>query len=486
MVVHLTRDGYSEDGKEPISNIPIGLHWVYFDTARWQGDEEYQTRMRRLYRVQAPALIYGRTPVDIDLDLLRDDGLLTVAAAPGIIGDHRDSIRHLLISNTKQTGDVPHIAAAMVHDSMLDVLIVHTPQTKPGALEMKAVYEHAVRNTPASSPKQPYTSLRDGGARVRLLEEPADTRYHWYNALMPDDAEYGPLGPPLWRSKASGDDHIYTYERGDGARVEYKMMRVGGATSLVAAAYGFWGADLFLAANTQALRSDAVRDHDVEAFLAKAYGLDLTAPRRRYLLVWSRYSGRRPGGYNPAGDSSVAGNQQLVDLAAKLDRIPITVGHNPPSGRETPHGKIHLGEFWNNTDPSNPFTGQGRAGQTSFYALFHARHDVIQVGQKTGGMDNAALVGMRTVYIEDVRSPQQHRMTKWSQVMAHYRGAAIAQPPKRLGKALRDVTSMPGAPQLTIRDDGQDFVSVRKLREAYEKGYSGEDLQIIEAELRKL
>jgi hypothetical protein len=146
MVVHLTKDGYREDGKQPVGNIPIGPHWVHFDEDRWREDADYGDRLRRLYEIQAPAFLYGRTPYDIELDQVRDDGLLMVEPAAGVVGVHDDLIRHLLISNTKQTGDVPHIAAAMVHDPMLDVLIVHTPETAAGAAEMVAAYRHAIRH----------------------------------------------------------------------------------------------------------------------------------------------------------------------------------------------------------------------------------------------------------------------------------------------------------------------------------------------------
>jgi hypothetical protein len=213
------------------------------------------------------------------------------------------------------------------------------------------------------------------------------------------------------------------------------------------------------------------------------YGLDLTAGGR-YLLIWSRYSGKTKG-YNPAGDSSITGNQDLIGLAAGQDRIPITIGHDPRVGKQTPRGQIHLGEFWSNQNSKNPFLGKGRPGQTNFYKLFHDMCDVIQVGQKTGGMDNAALVGMRTVYIEDVDSPQRSRMTKWSSVMPHYRGALISRPPKRLGQAIRAISAQ-RRKAVATHNTGEEYEAAVKARDEYAKGYSIGDLRSIDKELRSL
>jgi hypothetical protein len=162
----------------------------------------------------------------LDLDQLSDDGeLIKILMEPGVIGNHDDWIRHLIVSNASQTGDVPHIAAAMARDPLTDVLIVYPQEEEATMKSMVATYENAVRHYPVFSQKNLYTSLRSSRIKV-LLQEPGT--YLWYPALIPDYSEYGPLGPPTWRSDRPEDEHIYTYVRGDGTLSEYKMMYVGG------------------------------------------------------------------------------------------------------------------------------------------------------------------------------------------------------------------------------------------------------------------
>src|SRR5262249_24018478 len=131
------------------------------------------------------------------------------------------------VSNTDQTGDVPHIAAAMAHDPLTDVLIV-CPQGQEATRDSMAdTYKNATRSSLGFDRHNLYTSLREGDSRIRTLRQDPDETYQWYQALIPKSEVYGPLGPPSWRSAKPEDEHIYTYLRGDMARLEYKMMYVG-------------------------------------------------------------------------------------------------------------------------------------------------------------------------------------------------------------------------------------------------------------------
>jgi hypothetical protein len=233
---------------------------------------------------------------------------------------------------------------------------------------------------------------------------------------------------------------MWTYTNQLDGVAEYASMTVGCCTTLVANYFQNLGPDTFYNRTTATLTSNQVKDVDITNW-ANMKHLNFTPgqPRQKILILWSRYSGSKPGGYNPAGDSSIAGQKEIIDWARsthRFDRV-LTIGHDLDSTHPTPGGDFHLGEFW--TEQNSPFYQKGRPAQTSFFALLLQRHDVVQVGQKTGGMDNAALIGVPTVYIEDVKSPQQGRMVKWSRVMQRYQRAAVSRPPTRLGQALRAV-----------------------------------------------
>jgi hypothetical protein len=201
------------------------------------------------------------------------------------------------------------------------------------------------------------------------------------------------------------------------------------------------------------------------------------------LLIWSRYSGSAPNGYNPAGDSSVLGQKEIIKLAEGLNLFNtiITIGHNPDENTHTPKGDIHLGEFWK--EAGSPFDGKGRPEQTSFYRLLAECYNVVQVGQKTGGMDNAALIGIPTVYIEDKGSPQSARMQKWSNGMKRYKRAEVPEPPTPLGKALRKVQLK--GPDKTS-DKGKNLADAMKLvAEGKEKdGYQVGGVETIKTALK--
>ncbi|WP_067974692.1 hypothetical protein [Nocardiopsis trehalosi] len=482
MVVHLNATGHAhEDEEEPQGVIPLRGHWVRFDTPRWTGDPDYARKAAGLYD---PGLLPVFDPATaarlVDLDELDDGGVLLVDPhADHLLEDGEDEVRRLAVTSTRQTGDIPHVAAAMVHEPRLDVLLVHRPGD-PAAKGIADTYRNAVRHLPYYADLPPYLHLDDPADRVRTME--ADDITASFGALQPDgDAALGRarLYPPDARQYA------YAYTRADGAGVEYKVMRVGGATTLAARAAKAYGHEFF-AANAVHLRSDAVADADADAFLRTRFGLDLSA-RRRYLVVWSRYSGGMPGGYNPAGDSSRVGNTQLVELGRRLGRTVVTIGHDPGDGGPTPHGDVHLGEFWTVRTADNPFLGRGRPAQTNLYLRMDAAADVIQVGQKTGGMDNAALVGLRTVYLEDSGSPQRERMRKWARTFPDYRWGELTLPPTPVGKALRAL--YPGAAQ-PLSPSPEQLAAARDAVAghpgAYPDGYGPADLDAVADVIRSL
>lgn len=161
-------------------------------------------------------------------------------------------------------------------------------------------------------------------------------------------------------------------------------------------------------------------------------------PDKRVVLLWARYTGQnKPDAYNPAGDSDPTGQRQIMDEALALGFQVITIGHDPDPKRkeEGVHADpYHLGEFYLN----KTIDLKGRARQASYLVtlmkLFQNR--IVQIGQKTGGMDTAALLGIPTIYIEHEGSLTKDRMIMWEKNMLYYKCALVKQPPTFLGKAI--------------------------------------------------
>jgi hypothetical protein len=253
-------------------------------------------------------------------------------------------------------------------------------------------------------------------------------------------------------------------------------MNVGGCTTLILNCFNTFKGVKFYKELKEKLPCDRDIDNDIIDWASKKnWTIKLKASdppaknKETVLLVWSRYSGSAPNGYNPAGDSSVKGQGEIIKLAKnlKIFKVIITIGHSP-ANTDIPPSDIHLGEFWK--EAGSPFVDRGRPGQISFYRLLAQCYNVVQVGQKTGGMDNAALIGIPTVYIEDEGSPQGARMQKWSKEMTRYKRAKVPKPPTPLGKAIRRLpagTSLADAKKSAAKeDDGYLTTGVEEIRTA--------------------
>jgi hypothetical protein len=189
------------------------------------------------------------------------------------------------------------------------------------------------------------------------------------------------------------------------------------------------------------------------------------------LLVWSRFSGQNEDiGYNPGGDSDPNGQIQLLELGTKAGFNVFTIGHGPTGGRApVDNSGRSLGEFYNN----EPIKAEGRAGQISFFLALKEKFpgDIVQLGQKSGGMDAAALLGIPTIYIEDKKSPNPERMKEWINTVPGYHRAFIDEPPSPLGRALRKMpSSIEGSKTAKVPPDVRILAWVWLLTTAEPKG----------------
>ncbi|EIN09112.1 hypothetical protein PUNSTDRAFT_134279 [Punctularia strigosozonata HHB-11173 SS5] len=447
-------------GRLPVDGIAAGKHWLKFDPMRFNGEDAYRRKAIALYTELSPPFTDGVTPFILDINSLDMEGahMCTSGFYPDVhdktATNRADIRRHLIVTQSSQTGDIIHVAAALLHDPMTDVVVVY-PDGNPGIAGIKATYELAIGAADALN--NSYQQLRDPAERIRAVKDVDPPSLDgmqlrsWYDCLRRDtsDTPFGQARGHILRFGVLQYKDKLAYVRSDDAILEYPVGPVGCATTIVG---GFAeqylkskgtvsGKKAFLDKNIKGLSitENGFRQKAVD-YIKSQYSLDLGpgAGRQRYLLVWSRFSGGYPNGYNPAGDSSVPGQKQLIKLGDDPKRIVITIGHGPYN-QDFPadmKGKIHLGEFWTNPTGDNPFTAAGRPGQVTFYDLLNTKHDVIQVGQKTGGMDAAALVGMRTVYIEAKDSHAIQRMEKWTKTMPWYKSAIVDKAPTALGRLI--------------------------------------------------
>lgn len=153
------------------------------------------------------------------------------------------------------------------------------------------------------------------------------------------------------------------------------------------------------------------------------------------VLLLARYTGTNTAiAYNPEGDSCTQGQRQIHDLLTKLKYNVVTVGHGP-RGSQPFKATFDVGEFYKQA----PISGD-RATQQSFFLSLMEKYPgrLYQIGQKTGGMDGAALLGIPTVYLEPTGSGATARMKKWSDgTLPYYRDVEIAQPAPAVVRAMK-------------------------------------------------
>ena len=162
---------------------------------------------------------------------------------------------------------------------------------------------------------------------------------------------------------------------------------------------------------------------------------DATPNNVPIVLLWARYTGTNTAiAHNPDGDSCVQGQEQINQLLSSLGFNVITVGHGP-RGNLPFRAQFDVGEFYKQA----PITSD-RATQQSFFLALMEKYPgrVYQIGQKTGGMDGAALLGIPTIYLEPKGSAAIQRMKKWSDgTLPFYRSVILDQPAPAIVRVLK-------------------------------------------------
>lgn len=365
------------------------------------------------------------------------------------------SKRQLIITLADQTGDTMHVAGALALDSNTDALVLF----KGGAEEADALLQF-YRKAAASN-------VGDLIPRVRFYSTSQYAEFNArdvYNNLTSQDeadhtrdVEWAVVGGKRFNDKAKrlgwSPDTLKTFAgvcltykvSQDSPSLAYTTLTVVGATYLIANIFEQNVKNVATCYEQIVQRLANVpllSDPSLVSIIKDGRFKDVQLPPsngKPILLLWARYTGQNSDeGYNPAGDSDVGGQRQLLDLAQDMGFQVITIGHDPAVARNEPgvYAPCHLGEFYRH----DPISGAGRAGQLSFFLALMQRYPgkIVQMGQKTGGMDAAAQVGMPTLYIEDINSPTIKRMAKWTNgAIPGYRSAITELPPTSLGKAIR-------------------------------------------------
>lgn len=152
-----------------------------------------------------------------------------------------------------------------------------------------------------------------------------------------------------------------------------------------------------------------------------------------YAFIWYRRSGAK-GGAHKELDTSATATSQIIRAAREgsaADRI-VLIGDGGYDGEAQPD--IDLTEFW--TEPGTPFYGSGRKMQLALFAyLKNANIRVMNVGMRSGALEGPALLGIKTVFLEEKYNLQEGRMDQWQGgVVPGFERVELEHVPTREGK----------------------------------------------------
>lgn len=176
-----------------------------------------------------------------------------------------------------------------------------------------------------------------------------------------------------------------------------------------------------------------------------------------YAFIWFRRSGARGGAHSELDTSEVATRQIIENTrGTAADKI-VLVGDNGHalSGQVD----IDLTEFWK--EPGSPFEGSGRKMQLALFSyLVTNGFTIMNVGMRSGALEGPALLGVKTVFLEEKYNLQEGRMDQWQDAVPGFSRVELEHVPTADGK--RELQRLI---ELTIQSQDNDFnASVAKLR----------------------
>ncbi len=166
---------------------------------------------------------------------------------------------------------------------------------------------------------------------------------------------------------------------------------------------------------------------------------------KKYALLWIRLSAKeKSGGAHAELDTSIQGVRQLKELLKHTGRRPVLVGDRP--GKDITADTIDMIKFWDE-EPFKAFKGLStRIAQLRMFEYMRKSGiDLLSIGMRSGAMEGPALLGIPTMYIEELGNKQHERMEKWKGKVPGWSQVTVRTLPTRTGKRYQDEGSyVPG------------------------------------------
>ena len=203
-------------------------------------------------------------------------------------------------------------------------------------------------------------------------------------------------------------------------------------------------------------------DKEIELWLQLRGLYQNDIERKRIIVLWSRFSGKK-GDLHPEHDTSFQGMRQLVNMAREQADVIIITGDKPLTDglegeklirrknkytdMETTGGTsisdtackvLGLTEFWSEPTTQTWCMKGNRAQQFRLYDYLHRIGKVKHLGMRSGILLAIALLGYDTYYMEEPQSVGSKRMRRFGQKLSNLSLIRIGNPPTRTGKAIKE------------------------------------------------
>lgn len=159
----------------------------------------------------------------------------------------------------------------------------------------------------------------------------------------------------------------------------------------------------------------------------KEYKKRKIAENKKCILLWQRRSGIGGGAHKELDSHPVVIKQIAKTISDNFgDRIIILIGDGCESINEqvfesygVSNQIIMINQYWKDSGVEDLFSN--RNNQNYFLKLLSDENDAVSIGMRSGSLESSALLGIKTIFIDDLGNNAQHRMEYWAGSAAYLR-----------------------------------------------------------------
>ncbi len=164
-------------------------------------------------------------------------------------------------------------------------------------------------------------------------------------------------------------------------------------------------------------------ENELEKYLSEK-GFD---KGKKYLFLWVKEGDRTAEKAHHF--TSILTWRKLKDKAEKKGYIPVAVGDD--IGLRTKPSLVKYWEDWDKDEKFASFKSEGRKAQLGMWKYIAETWGikVASIGMRSGALEVPALLGIKTIYLEEAGNQQAKRMEQWIDKVPTWKRHIISKPP---------------------------------------------------------